>query len=412
MTANRLAVWQYGHRVALIEQDDRGRPRLTYTEEALEAFTPGIPLLSWSMPLTRTRYPQGTVKPFLDGLLPEGNARLVIAADHGLLADDTFGLLSALGRDSAGALIILADGEAPDEPLTVSATPLTDEEIVGLVSRLHLAPLGVDAQVRLSLAGVQEKLLLVRRPDGTWARPVGGVPSTHILKPAIAAYPHTVENEAFCMRLAKHLGLPVASVEVSVFEDRELLVVERYDRVLHANGRVDRIHQEDFCQALRVGPDRKYQALGGPSLANIAQVVEVAVGPEALEVLLRAVVLNVLIGNADAHAKNFSLLHLPDGSMQLAPLYDLVSTLSYPELDTELAMYIDDVRRITRVARDRIINEASSWGVPRVRASEVVEDLLARAPAAADAAQAETEGFPVTVRTTFDLQLAMLKDSA
>jgi len=412
VTTNRLAVWQYGHRVAVIDRDDRGRPRLSYTEEALEAFTPGVPLLSWSMPLTRTRYPQGTVKPFLDGLLPEGNARLVIAADHGLLADDTFGLLSALGRDSAGALVILADGETPEESLTVSAPPLTDEEIVGLVSRLRVAPLGVDAQVRLSLAGVQEKLLLVRRPDGTWARPAGGIPSTHILKPAIAAYPHTVENEAFCMRLAKHLGLPVANVEVEVFQDRKLLVVERYDRLLHADGRVDRVHQEDFCQALRVGPDRKYQALGGPSLANVAQVVEVAVGPGALEALLRAVVLNVLIGNADAHAKNLSLLHLPDGSMQLAPLYDLVSTLSYPELDPELAMYIDDVRRITRVSRDRVLNEASSWGVPRARAAEIVEDLLARAPAAADAAQAETEDLPATVRTTFDLQSAMLKDSA
>lgn len=138
---------------------------------------------------------------------------------------------------------------------------------------------------------------------------------------------------------------------------------------------------------------------------KVAQVLEAAVGPEALEALLRAVVLNVLIGNADAHAKNSSLLHLPDGSMQLAPLYDLVSTLSYPELDPELAMYIDDVRRITRVSRDRVINEASSWGVPRARA---VEDLLARAPAAADAAEAETKGLPETVRTTFDLQLASL----
>lgn len=408
MTANRLAVWVYGHRVAVVERDGRGRLRLSYTDEALETFTPGVPLLSWSMPLTSSRYAHGTVRPFLDGLLPEGNARLTIAAERGLLADDTFGLLSILGRESAGALIILPDGEAPDEPSTVAAPALSDEELVGLVTRLPAAPLGVDEQVRLSLAGVQEKLVLTRRPDGAWARPVGGNPSTHILKPAIAAYPNTIENEAFCMRVAKHLDLPVAGVEVIVVQDRKLLVVDRYDRVTHAGGRVDRIHQEDFCQALRVGPERKYQGLGGPSLTNVAQVVEVAVGAEALEALLRAVMLNILIGNADAHAKNFSLLHLPDGSMQLAPLYDLVSTLSYPGLDPELAMYIDDVRRITRVSRDRVINEASSWGVLRARAAEVVEDLLARAPAAADAAQAETKGLPDTVRTTFDLQLAIL----
>jgi serine/threonine-protein kinase HipA len=408
VTSNALAVWLYGHRVAVIERDTRGRLRLTYTDEALDAFEPGTPLLSWSMPLTGTRYSQGTVKPFLDGLLPEGYARLVIAADRGLVADDTFGLLSVLGRDSAGALIIVPDGEVPGEPTTATAPPLTDEELLGLVSRLRVAPLGVDERVRLSLAGVQEKLVLTRRPDGAWGRPVDGIPSTHILKPAIPAYPHTVENEAFCMRLAMHLGLPVAGVEVVNVQGRELLVVERYDRVLHGDGRVDRIHQEDFCQALLVRPDRKYQELGGPSLAKIAQVVGVAVGSDALEALLRAVVLNVLIGNADAHAKNFSLLHLPDGTMQLAPLYDLVSTLSYPELDPGLAMSIDAVRRITRVSRDRVINEAVAWGVPRARATAVVEDLLARAPAAADAAQAETEGLPDTVRTTFDLQLAML----
>ena len=409
MTPNSLAVWQYGRRVAVVERDGRGRLRLSYTEEAREAFTPGIPLLSWSMPLTGTRYTHGTVKPFLDGLLPEGYARLVIAADHGLLADDTFGLLSILGPDSAGALVILPDGEPPPaESTTTTATPLTDEELATLVARLRVAPLGVDEHVRLSLAGVQEKLVVTRMPDGTWGRPVDGTPSTHLLKPQIAAYPHTVENEAFCMRVAKHLGLPVAEVEVIVIDGRKLLVVERYDRVLRTDGRVDRIHQEDFCQALRVSPDHKYEELGGPSLTKIARLVEVAVGPGALETLLRAVALNVLIGNADAHAKNFSLLHLPDGTMRLAPLYDLLSTLSYPELDQRLAMYIDTVRRVTRASRNRVINEGVAWGIPKARATDVVEDLLARAPRAADTAQAETEDLPAVVRTTFDLQHAML----
>ncbi|TAK74120.1 MAG: type II toxin-antitoxin system HipA family toxin, partial [Dehalococcoidia bacterium] len=310
MTTDMLAIWEYGHRVAVVERDDRGRLRLTYTDEALATFTPGTPLLSWAMPLTATRYPQGTVKPFLDGLLPEGYARLVIAADLGLVADDTFGLLSALGRDIAGALIALPDGELPPtQSTTATAAPLTDEELGDLVARLRVAPLGVDEHVRLSLAGVQEKLVLTRTPDGAWGRPVDGTPSTHIVKPQIAAYPHTVENEAFCMRMAKHLGLPVANVETIVVGDRKLLVVERYDRVLHEDGRVDRIHQEDFCQALRISPDHKYQELGGPSLASIAKILGFAVGPEALETLLRAVTLNVVIGNADAHGKNFSLLH-------------------------------------------------------------------------------------------------------
>jgi serine/threonine-protein kinase HipA len=250
------------------------------------------------------------------------------------------------------------------------------------------AVLGVGGRVRVSLAGVQEKLLLTRMPGGKWGRPVDGTPSTHILKPEIARFPNTVENEAFCMRLAKNLGLSAASVETTLVNGRKLIIVQRYDRVIHQDGSVQRLHQEDFCQATGVLPDKKYQEDGGPSLTRIAGILQ-AVAPAAdIEALLRAVVLNVLIGNGDAHAKNFSLLHHPSGALGLAPLYDLMSTLYYG--DERLAMYIDSVQRTRRVTADRILNEAARWALSRRRASQIIADIIDRAPDAVALAIAET----------------------
>jgi len=270
--ANGLAVWLAGVRVAEINQERR-RLRLMYTEGALQQYELGVPLLSLSLPLTNQRYAHGVVRAFLDGLLPEGEARQAIARDVGVDRDDTYGLIRAVGRDCAGALVIQPDDEpAPPLPMTLTAEPLTDTEIADLVANLRSAPLGVGGRVRLSLAGVQEKLLLTRMPDGQWGRPVDGTPSTHLLKPEIAGFPNTVENEAFCMRLAKLLDLPAADVETTVVNGRKLIVVKRYDRVVPPDGSVQRLHQEDFCQATGVPPDRKYQEDGGPSLAGLRPI--------------------------------------------------------------------------------------------------------------------------------------------
>lgn len=405
--ANALAIWLYGIRVAVVEQE-RDRLRLHYTKEALERYALGVPLLSLSLPLTPGRYPHGVVRAFLDGLLPEGEPRRAVAADFDLRAGDTYGLIRALGRDCAGALVVQPDDEPPPpQPTTKTAEPLTAAAIGDLVANLRSAPLGVDARVRISLAGVHEKLLLTRMPDGSWGRPVEGTPSTHILKPQIAEYPNTVENEAFCMRLARHLGLFVSAVETMTVNGRLVIIVERYDRNVRPDGTVERIHQEDFCQATAIPPERKYEEDGGPTLRRIAGILQGVAGPDSLETLLRAVTVNVLIGNGDAHGKNFSLLHDASGSLRLAPLYDLLSTLVYG--DDRLAMYIDNVRRTNRVTADRIVNEAARWGLSRGRASEIVAEILDRAPTAAQAARDETEGVPAGVLEVVDSQLAQLR---
>jgi serine/threonine-protein kinase HipA len=407
VVADELAVWLYGERVAVIDRE-RDRPRLAYTEEALTTYPLGTPLLSLSLPVSSRRYSQGIVRPFLDGLLPEGEARRSIARDVHVPERDTYGLIRALGRDCAGAVVFQpAEDPPPPAPTTTTAEPISPNEIEALVRDLKSAPLGVGGRVRISLAGVQEKLVLTRMPDGVWGRPVDGTPSTHILKPEIAALPDTVENEALCMRIAKHLGLDVASVETTEIGGRKLIVVERYDRVVGADGTVRRIHQEDFCQATAVAPETKYEEDGGPSLLRIAGILRNVAAPGSLERLLEAVTLNALIGNGDAHAKNFSLLHTRDGALTLAPLYDLMCTLYYG--DDRLAMYIDNIHRTTRLTVARIVNEAVRWGVSRERATEVVVNLLEKAPGALDLARRETEGVSAKLVATLEDQLQQLR---
>lgn len=405
--ADSLAVWLYGDRVAILDED-RHRPRLVYTDEALSRYPLGAPLLSLTLPVRPERYTRGVVRPFLDGLLPEGQSRLAVAKDFDVLASDSYALIRAIGRDCAGAVVIQpADEPAPPPPSTLRAEPLTEDAIDALVANLRTAPLGVGERVRISLGGVQEKLLLTRMPDGSWGRPVDGTPSTHILKPEIPRFPQTVENEAFCMRVALQLGLPVATVETTTVGSRKLLVVERYDRTVHADGTVERTHQEDFCQATATIPDNKYEENGGPSLRRIAGLLQAVAPPDALDDLLRAVTMNALVGNGDAHGKNFSLLHEPSGALMLAPIYDVLSTLNYG--DDRLAMYVDNVHRTNKLTAERIVNEATAWGLSRDNATAIVEDLLMRAPDAIAAARDQADEVPAELVAAVENQLARLE---
>lgn len=302
--------------------------------------------ISLSLPLQSEAFTPAQSRPFFEALLPEGTVREQIAAAFKLAASDTYGLLGELGRDCAGALQIMETRHLSDVP---DVRWLEPEELDALIRELPQRPLGVapaDARLRLSLAGVQRKAVLVRDRDGRFGEPLNGMPTTHILKPQPAddEYPDIAINEYFCMRLADRCGLAVARVELTTADKRACLVVERYDRDTSIAPTLRR-HQEDLCQALSLTPDFKYQQPDWdlPSYAALAQLLDehsLAPGADRLAAGQSAI-FNFLIANADAHAKNISLLHEP-GGVRLAPLYDLVSTGVYGDLNSDLALSIGD----------------------------------------------------------------------
>lgn len=302
--------------------------------------------ISLSLPIQTEPFTPGRSRPFFEALLPEGTVREQIAASLKLATSDSYGLLADLGRDCAGALQIMETRRLSDVP---DVRWLDAGQFDALIHDLPQRPLGVapgDARLRLSLAGVQRKAVLVRDRDGAFGEPLNGMPTTHILKPQPAAdgYPDIAVNEHFCMRLAASCGLTVASVELVTADGRPCLVVERYDRDLGATP-VRRLHQEDLCQALGLTPDFKYQRPDWaiPSYAALARLLDehsLSPGRDRLAVA-QAAIFNFLIANADAHAKNIAMLHEP-GGIRVAPMYDLVSTGVYPDLDTDLALSIGD----------------------------------------------------------------------
>lgn len=290
------------------------------------------------MPLDVSRRPNGAVvRAFFHGLLPEGSVRARLEEEFSVALGDDFALLSAIGRDCAGAVVLQTTGSSPPKNAGYFAA-VTDEWLDGAIRHIDDRPLGADAGVRVSLPGVQEKLLLARTPDGKWARAVDGAPTTHILKPQDLRLRGYAAAKAFCLELARSLRITDVEVEVTTIANRPVLIVSRYDRVMTDDG-VERLHQEDATQALAVdlsgGRARlKYEAYGGKSLRDFAEVLRSFASASDVDNLVRLTVLNVAVGNADAHAKNLSLLHPRDGSVHLAPAYDITPTAFYRGIPT------------------------------------------------------------------------------
>lgn len=336
--SDSLEVYLGTARVGRLRLDAGRRFVFAYDERWLRS---GFPL-SLHLPLRSDPY-NDEARPFFSNLLPEGKPRQILALRLGLSEQNDFAPLEAVGGECAGAVTLLPEGTPPGaggDYRRLSAAALD-----ALVDELPTRPMLVGERgVRLSLAGAQDKLPVLF--DGHQVSvPLGGAPSSHILKPPIERYPHTVENEWFCMQLAGRLGLSVPTA-MMLRGDRPLYLVERYDRRRAPDGQIERIHQEDFCQALGVPPDEKYEREGGPGLARcLALLRDRSIQPvRDTPALLEWVVFNYLIGNADAHAKNVSLLLTEAGPM-LAPFYDLMCTAVYPDLTDRMAMRIGDEDR-------------------------------------------------------------------
>lgn len=377
--------------------DERSR------EYAFRYTTHDARAISLSLPWREEPYTPAESRPFFESLLPEGPVREQVARQLRLAPGDSYGLLQQLGRDCAGALQIAA---ADDPPLVPATYWLDAGELDQLVSQLPRWPLGirgVGGRVRLSLAGVQRKAVLVRDNAGRLGEPLDGMSSTHILKPdpQETGLPGLAVNEFFCTRLATRCGLPAASVTLIDAAGRQCLLVERFDRD-RTTWPPRRLHQEDLCQALGLAPDFKYQHPDWqlPSyraLANLLDRHAIQPGLDRLAAA-RTVVFHFLVGNADAHAKNVSLLHLPDG-VRFAPLYDVVATAAYDDVGDELAMAIGDELDPAAIGVAHWSDLAHDFGLQprafeRVRA-ELTERVATESRTLRDEARAEGWHDPV-----------------
>ena len=357
--------------------------------------------LSQSLPLRAEAFDDRASRPFFAGLLPEGEQRRLVAQALQASRQNDFALLAGIGGECAGAVTLLEPGQSPASPAEANTTRWLDAaELQALLADMPQRPMLAGQQgLRLSLAGAQDKLPVVVADDGRIGLPLFGAPSTHILKPAIAGLDGTVFNEAFCMRLAAALKLAVAPVQIHPVAQGAVLLVQRYDRLAAAgptatrNLGPTRLHQEDFCQALAVPPEHKYQNEGGPDLAQCFALLRRATRPSALPVLalLDAVVFNALIGNHDAHGKNFSLLYgaaassgrtgaVSPADATLAPLYDLLCTAVYPRLTDKMAMKLGGQYRFSAVMARHWERFARDAGLSPAQVRKRVMTIASRLP--------------------------------
>ncbi|MHB8329367.1 MAG: type II toxin-antitoxin system HipA family toxin [Acidimicrobiales bacterium] len=321
----------------------RGRLRFDYHDEYREraAATP----LSLSMPTQVRSHPDHVVTPWLRGLLPDNEAVLDRwARQFHVSASSPFSMLATpVGADCAGA-VRFADAHDID---TVLRQPgevrwLTEEDVAGRLRELRedsTAWLGRSFTGQFSLAGAQAKTALLFR-DGRWGEPSGSIPTSHILKPAVKGFDDHDLNEHLCLDAARRAGLVAVRTHIARFGAETAIVINRYDRRA-TDGGVDRVHQEDLCQALGVPPARKYQNEGGPGPADIVallrQVMPSRLADTSIRRFVDALIWNWLIAGTDAHAKNYSLLLARD-QIRLAPLYDIASALPYGTHERKLRL--------------------------------------------------------------------------
>lgn len=332
-----LNVWMNGELVGVWSRTRAGGHRLTYEETWLHS--PRRRSLSLSLPIGPSREITGAcVSSYFENLLPENdNIRRRLGARFRTRGTEAFELLTVIGRDCAGAVQLLPPGTAPEGFDRVDGVPVNDVEVERLLRSVTAEPLpGTNEDLdefRISIAGAQEKTALLCQ-HGKWFRPRGATPTTHILKLPLGVVggglqldmSESVENEWLCAEILRTLGFSVAKTEMAVFGTQKVLVVERFDRQWMDDRWIARLPQEDFCQALAVPPDRKYESDGGPGIEDALTLLSGSASPNAdREQFLLVQLAFWLLAATDGHAKNFSVFLSAGDSYRLTPLYDVLS---------------------------------------------------------------------------------------
>ena len=379
MSRDPLDVWLYGTPIATLRETATDRIELTWTEAAADRWGPGTRLLSAKLAIGSTPVP-ALVQSYLDGLLPEGNARVNHALSAGVPPDDTYALIRTYGRDTPGAAIFVPGG-SPDPTRSGRYEPISDAEVARRLRQAdeHHRSSPQETTESSTLPGMVPKIT-VHRDGGQWWACKDGAPSTWILKRADAAesgIADVVDTEVACLALARQLGLTTIAAEIVDFGDVRAIAVSRYDRDPDRDNA--RIHQEDLAQALGLNtsdPNRKFQwGARLPSLREAARVLILDGGNP--DDLLALVTFSFLVGNTDMHAKNISFLRYADARVELSPAYDIAMHLHHRRDNRRFALDVNGRHRMEELTVDDVIAEAISWGLPARRARRVVTDTTA-----------------------------------
>ncbi|MEC4184782.1 HipA domain-containing protein [Adlercreutzia sp. R21] len=389
--AEALEVRLRGEKIGDLTRAKNGA-RFAFSESVVSAF-PLSPMLSTALCVREEPFDALKAFSWFSGLLPE-DARLdELQRFYGVAEGDYFGLLAQIGWECAGAVEVVP----PEDWTLVQASQerlsekrLTPEELAARLAALPSHPFDDASSLRVSLGGFQEKLCVIARAEdwvaaepghsalSSVALPLDGAPSTHILKPQPQGrLAGLVEAEAWGMEVARHATETAGSALLDLPDAPPTLLVERFDRMETEEGLV-RLHQEDCAQALGIEPGRKYAATAtltksDPTYKGIAELL-VRYAVDSLEErkrLLRHLFVNTVLGNTDAHAKNYALLHEGD-TIRLAPLYDVVPALEVTPNVLFMGLRIDGRIRIDRIERENVEAEARSWGLPARVANEVL----------------------------------------
>ncbi|MBU1225547.1 MAG: type II toxin-antitoxin system HipA family toxin [Gammaproteobacteria bacterium] len=395
----KLNIWMNGIPVGYWETTRQGE-RLAYFDEWLtdEQSRP----LSLSLPFLpgNPLYQGQVVTNYFDNLLPDNDAiRRRLAQRHRAGGTDAFQLLAKLGRDCVGAIQLLPEDEAPSDLYEINGEALN---AAGVAHRLRNATsaqaLGQhdhDEDLRLSIAGAQEKTALLRH-EGRWFLPHGSTPTTHIFKLPLGQVGHmqadmrtSVENEWLCSKIMEAYSIPIAQCEIEHFEDQKALVVKRFDRTPSSDGSwIIRLPQEDMCQATGTSPLHRYQSDGGP---GIAQIMELLLGSDDAEQdrnnFFKTQIIFWVLAATDGHGKNFSIALLPGGDYHAAPIYDVLS--AHPVIGTgrnqisphkaKLAMAVRGSTNhylIEKVQRRHWIAQAQQVGLGAEAAEQLIGEVV------------------------------------
>lgn len=349
--------------------NNKGRLGFQYTPEYVS--NPELGALSYSIPVSPTPFDHDIAEPFFSNLLPDERIRKRIAVILRISEENTFALLKEIGEDCAGAVSLYQPGNTPEDISSPIYRCLSEDEADRILSHLEQCPLNIgEKEFHISGAGAQDKLI-ASLENGMIRLPLRGTPSTHIIKPGIKLITESVFNEYFCMRLALACDLSAAKCNILEVKGVPYYVTERYDRIEN-DGIWTRLHQEDFCQLLGYDPKIKYESEGGPSLKQCFELLRDMELPAADTLaFLKLVIFNFLIGNGDAHAKNFSVLYQHNQPC-LAPAYDLMSTTVYPDITPKLAMKIDREYEFSWISTNKFIRMGEKSGLsPKLIITEI-----------------------------------------